>query len=190
MQRRKSKSLDHLDKSWSLFLDRDGVINERLMDDYVKLPEEFRFEKDVPVAIKKLSAVFGRIFVVTNQQGIGKGLMTEEQLNRIHQKMLQGIEEKGGRIDKIYFCPDLKDKKPNCRKPEVSMGLQARKEYSDVELKKAVMVGDTRNDMIFGRRLGMITVLIGDDKEAMGVSEMIDYRFDHLINFAKSLTHD
>ncbi len=78
-------NLFEIDESWTLFLDRDGVINRRLMGDYVKSLDEFEILPGVLGAIKNFSKKFGRIVIVTNQQGIGKGLMTNEDLNAVHQ---------------------------------------------------------------------------------------------------------
>ena len=88
------------DKTWTLFLDRDGVINRRLVDAYVRNWQEFAFEEGVLEAIKRFSEIFGRTFVVTNQQGIAKELMTEADLQVVHQQMIGEIERVGGRIDK------------------------------------------------------------------------------------------
>jgi D-glycero-D-manno-heptose 1,7-bisphosphate phosphatase len=74
----------NIDASWTLFLDRDGVVNKRLMNDYVKSVGEFELLPDVDEAIRLAGSVFGTIVVVTNQQGIGKGLMTERNLSDIH----------------------------------------------------------------------------------------------------------
>lgn len=93
------------DKSWTLFLDRDGVINRRLVNDYVKSWTEFKFEAGTLEAVAKFSTVFGHIFVVTNQQGIAKGLMTEADLYAIHNQMIIEVEKAGGRIDQVYFVP-------------------------------------------------------------------------------------
>ncbi len=188
MQKPVLKNLRSKDESAALFLDRDGVINKRLMDDYVKSTDEFEFLDKVPEAIAMFAAFFERIFVVTNQQGIGKGLMTEQTLNGIHEHMLKSINESGGRIDKIYFCGELKDSKPFNRKPQVGMGLKARKDFPDIDLNKSVMAGDTLNDMIFGKRLGMTTVLIGEDRELLRqYPEQIDHNFKSLYDFAKYL---
>ncbi len=143
-----------------LFLDRDGVINKRLDNDYVKLWESFHFLPGVLRALKLLKNHFDRIIVVTNQQGIGKGLMTEDQLELIHENMLKAIRDNGGKIDKIYYCPDLATKPNNCRKPSPYMSLQAQKDFPGLIFKNAVMVGDTQSDVAFGKNLGMKTVLI------------------------------
>ena len=88
-------------KDWTLFLDRDGVINKKLDNDYVKHWIEFEFLEGVLDALKKLDTVFGKIVVVTNQQGIGKNLYRIEDLELIHKNMLYEITYLGGRIDKV-----------------------------------------------------------------------------------------
>ncbi len=151
----------HIDKSWTLFLDRDGVINERLVDDYVKTWQEFEFLPGVKEALAKLAKIFGRIIIVSNQQGIGKGLMTEQDLEYIHAEMLAEIEEASGRLDAIYFCPELKENDPECRKPNPGMAYQAQQDFPEIDFGKSLMVGDSESDMAFGKRLGMQCVFIG-----------------------------
>jgi len=150
----------HVDTSWTLFLDRDGVINKRLVDDYVKHWGEFEFLEKVPETIAYCAKLFGTIVVVTNQQGIGKGLMTEEDLTDIHNNMKSQIESAGGRIDKVYFCPKLKTEQPNCRKPLPYMGYAAQKDFPKIDFKKSIMVGDSDSDMEFGSALGMTNIFI------------------------------
>ncbi|MBN2638637.1 MAG: HAD-IIIA family hydrolase [Bacteroidales bacterium] len=150
-----------IDKNWTLFLDRDGVINERIVGGYVADYKEFHFLNGVPEAIASFSKFFGKIIIVTNQQGVGKGLMTEEQVNEIHQSMLEDIKQRGGRIDAFYFCPDLKDKPDNCRKPGIKMAEQAKDNFPEIEFSKSIMVGDTFTDIGFGKNAGMFTVFAG-----------------------------
>ncbi|MEI6059812.1 MAG: HAD-IIIA family hydrolase [Bacteroidota bacterium] len=173
---------------WTLFLDRDGVINERIPDDYVKLPDEFKFLPGVPEAIAIFAKLFNPVVVVTNQQGIGRGLMTQGQLESVHAKMLQEVAKAGGRIDAVFFSPDLKNIRSFTRKPAVGMGLKARKQFPSINFKKSIMAGDTYSDILFGHRLGMLTVLIGNDKEvAFQCSGILDYSFPDLISFAMYL---
>ena len=182
-----SRSLK-IDNSWSLFLDRDGVINRRIPDDYVKKPEDFEFLPGVTEALALLSGIFRYIVVVTNQQGIGRGLMTEKELDMVHRKMLEIITQASGRIDRIYFSPDLKDSRSFTRKPAVGMGLKARKELAGLNLRHSIMAGDTASDMLFGKRLGMTTVLITRDaNEIKNCSETTDFLFADLISFARFL---
>jgi histidinol-phosphate phosphatase family protein len=155
------------------------------MDAYVLKPDDFSFLEGADDAIAKLSKIFGVIVVVTNQQGIGKGLMTEADLEQIHQKMVATIEVAGGRIDKIYHCPALQEENNICRKPLPGMALRARKDFPSIHFKRSVMVGDTISDMRFGKRLGMITVFIGDDRKAISENhKLIDFSFNSLISMA------
>jgi len=175
-------------KDWTLFLDRDGVINQRLNDDYVKNPEEFVFLDGVLESIAFFSKHFGRILVVTNQQGVGKGLMEVSMLQEIHQKMLMNVEAAGGKIDKVYFCPDLESSKSIYRKPRIGMGLLAKKDFPKIDFQKSIMVGDTITDMLFGKRLKMNTVLISEDPTLARLHQhLIQFCFPSLAKFAEFL---
>lgn len=174
-----------INKGWTLFLDRDGVINQRIPEDYVKHPDEFLFIPGVTDALAKLAGIFNPIIVVTNQQGIGRGLMAIDQLNAIHEKMLLEIMATGGRVDAVYFSPDLRDSLSFFRKPAVGMGLKARKQFPSINFKKSIIAGDSYSDILFGYRLGMTTMLIGNDKDvAFQCSGMLDYSFPNLVSFA------
>ncbi len=150
-----------------MFLDRDGVINRRIPGDYIRNWEAFHFYKKTELAIVQLSKIFGRTLVVTNQQGIGKGLMDEQQLNVIHKKMLKAIDHLGGRIDKVYFCPKLASENPECRKPAPGMAYQAKADYPEINFRKSLMVGDSISDILFGQHLGMKTALITTKTEEL-----------------------
>lgn len=149
--------------SWTLFLDRDGVINVRLIDDYVKTWEEFEFIEGVLEKLAEFSTLFGTIVIVTNQQGIGKGLMSEADLTDIHSRMLEEIEQAGGRIDKIYHCPALRSDADNCRKPRPVMAYKAQEDFPNIDFVRSIMVGDSLSDIEFGRAVGMRTVWISDE---------------------------
>ncbi len=175
----------------TLFLDRDGVLNERLPGAYVRRWAEFRWLPGVLQALALLAPHFSRIFIVTNQQGIGKGLMTEQALAAIHQRMMQDIEAAGGRIDAIYHCPELASRPGNCRKPAPAMALRARADFPEVDFAGAVMVGDSLSDLQFGQQLGMYNVWISgkaEEETAVRLARQrglrIDARFDGLLSFA------
>lgn len=176
-----------IDHTWSLFLDRDGVINQRLPDDYVKSCEQFRFIEGVLDAFKIFSEKFGRIIVVTNQQGIGKGLMTSSELEKIHGMLKKSVSEAGGRIDKIYYSPFLATANHFSRKPSVGMGLKARRDFNDISFRKSIMAGDSLSDLVFGKRLGMKTVYIGDPLLAREYPHFADFAFADLLIFARSI---
>ena len=168
-----------------LFLDRDGVINIRPMNDYVKTVQGFEFEFKALDAITMLSRHFEKIFVVTNQQGVGKGLMTAAQVEEIHAFFIQKVKDAGGKIDSVYFCPHLRTEHCICRKPNVGLGLKARKQFTEVQFSKSIMVGDTLNDMRFGKKLQMQTVLIGDDVSLSRTHpKLVDSMFESLFEFA------
>lgn len=173
----------------TLFLDRDGVINVRIPDDYVRNVNEFKFVDGVLDALKILSLIFKKIIVVTNQQGIGKGLLTEKELKTVHDHMLNEITATGGRIDRIYVSTDLKNTGSFTRKPAVGMGLAARKEFPSIRFRHSIMVGDTFSDMLFGHRLGMLTVLASNDSyEIKRSAEITNLRFDSLLDFARFIS--
>ena len=176
---------DLKDKDWTLFLDRDGVINERPENAYVTKPEDFVWEDGAIDSIVRLSDIFEAIIVVTNQQGLGKGIMTHKNLTDIHLNMISEIDRAGGRIDKVYFCGDMDKTGSLYRKPAIGMGLWAKKDFPHISFRKAIMVGDTISDMLFGKRLKMHTVLI--DKQALLARKfpyLVDYRFPDLKGFS------
>lgn len=158
-------SLFKIDESWTLFLDRDGVINRRLMGDYVKRLEEFEILPGVLDAIKIFSKKFGRIVVVTNQQGIGKGLMTTEDLKLVHHHFQQKVNESGGRIDAFYHAPNLAAENSELRKPNIGMAHLAKADFPEIDFSKSIMVGDSISDMEFGKSAGMKCVFISEEKE-------------------------
>ena len=170
----------NIDNSWSLFLDRDGVINEKIENDYVKNWDEFKFKDGVLQAVAGLGKIFGRIFIVTNQRGVGLGVMTEDKLNEIHGMLLSEITSLSGRIDKIYYCTAV-DNCAECRKPNIGMGLKAKSDFPEIEFSKSIMIGDSISDMEFGKNLGMKTVFIGDKSKYEEVGCLLD--FNSLIDF-------
>ncbi|MDD3875822.1 MAG: HAD-IIIA family hydrolase [Bacteroidales bacterium] len=182
------KGLSVFDKEWTLFLDRDGVINDRPYNDYVKNADEFVFIEETPRAIHLLNSIFKYTFVVTNQQGIGKGILSVNDLNLIHKKMTDELEIFSAKIDEVFFCPDLANAFSFFRKPNVGMALTAKKKYPDIIFKKSVMVGDAISDMQFGKRLGMTTVFISNNlNEVRKNCKLIDYSFINLNAFASCL---
>ena len=173
---------------WSLFLDRDGVLNQRIVGGYVTRPEDFIIIDGVLDAMRTFTQVFSHIFIVTNQQGIGKGLMTEEDLSLVHSTFVKEVEAHGGRIDKIYYCPKLKSEHSFDRKPRIGMALKARKDFPDVRFRQSVMIGDSKTDMEFGKHAGMTTVLVGDEPQiARQNPRLVDYCYPTLFDFCREL---
>ena len=172
-----------INDDWTLFLDRDGVINVRIIDGYVTKIEEFEFLPNVIEAFKIFKDKFKRIIVVTNQQGVGKGIMTSEDVECVHEYMIQQIENQGGKIDKVYFCPQLKSVVDNYRKPSPKMAYFAKNDFPEIDLSKSIMVGDMNSDVEFGMNAGMKTVFVGDNE----LKITPDDRFETLYDFAKTL---
>ena len=155
-------------KYHTLFLDRDGVINKHRLNDYVKEWSEFEFLPKVKEAFSILAGYFKLIIVVTNQRGVGKGLMTESELQEIHKRMVSAIAKSGGRIDAVYFCTDTNHDSPN-RKPNVGMALQAQKDFPEIVFEKSIMIGDSSSDMEFGEKLGMKSYLVNQGIQKEGL---------------------
>ncbi|MBE9529221.1 MAG: D-glycero-beta-D-manno-heptose 1,7-bisphosphate 7-phosphatase [Proteobacteria bacterium] len=152
--------------SRAIFLDRDGVINRKAeSDDYVKSWNEFVF---LPRAVEAL-ALLGRtdylLFVVTNQRGIARGLMSEGDLCDIHDNMSRQLQQAGARIDSIFHCPHEKAERCGCRKPEPGMLLEASRQF-DVDLKESCIVGDSLSDIEAGVNAGCKElILVGNSLE-------------------------
>jgi histidinol-phosphate phosphatase family protein len=172
-------------KSHSLFIDRDGVINRRIFGGYVTKISEFDFLPGVFESFRIFNRVFNKIIVVTNQQGVGKGLMTVSDLEKIHAFMTENIGKNGGRIDAVYYCTMLANIERNCRKPDKYMALEAKDDFPEINFSKSIMVGDSESDILFGKNSGMKTILIGDEKLSDGI--VPDFRFPVLLDFAKRL---
>ena len=137
-----------------LFLDRDGVINRLRPHDYVKTWEEFVFLPGALTALRKWAGAFARIVLVTNQRGVGKGLMTEADLEEIHRRMAAEIFRAGGRLDAIYVCTALSDQDPR-RKPQPGLFRDACRDFPEITPGESVMLGDTPSDMAFAAACGM-----------------------------------
>jgi D-glycero-D-manno-heptose 1,7-bisphosphate phosphatase len=148
----------------ALFLDRDGVINKRMVGDYVRNLTQFEIIDGSIEAIIEFSKYFKYIFVVTNQQGIGKGLFKTEDLTIIHNHLIDLIQKNGGFINQIYFCPHLVNDECSCRKPNIGMALKAKKDFEQIDLKSSLMIGDSLSDMEFGNNAGMSCIFIGSKK--------------------------
>jgi len=179
--------LKHVDNSWTLFLDRDGIINKDKIGSYIFNVDEFVFLPGVENAIARLSTLFATIIVVTNQKGVGKGLMSLADLNGIHEYMTGHIETAGGKIHKIYFCTDLDDSSPN-RKPNPGMAFQAKQDFPHIDFNKSIIVGNKLSDMQFGRNAGMSTIFVATtNPETPFPNEFTDLRYNSLAEFADDL---
>jgi D-glycero-D-manno-heptose 1,7-bisphosphate phosphatase len=179
--------IKNTDTNWTLFLDRDGVINFEQHNDYVKKWAEFKFYEESLLALPILANKFKTIVITTNQKGVGKKLMTETDLTMIHQNMVLEIIQIGGRIDHIFYCTDLDNASYN-RKPQPGMAFQAKDKFPSIDFSKSIMVGNRTSDMEFGRNAGLHTVFLATTHpETAFPNHLIDYRFNHLLEFAEAL---
>lgn len=174
----------------AVFLDRDGVINERRWL-LVRRWEGFTFRPGVLDALKRLGESHFVVAVTTNQGAVGAGWIDEEELERIHTEMRAAVEEHGGRFDEIYACRHPKRAGCDCHKPRPGMMRQAAEELH-VDLTRSWMVGDTKKDMEAGRAVGARTILVnppirarlrnaGELAEVVlpGLPEAVDYILGH-----------
>ncbi len=178
-----------LQGGWTLFLDRDGVINQRIPGNYVKYVKEFLFIPDSDKAVAQLSPFFDQTVLVTNQQGVGKNLVRAQLLNDVHQHMCDCIAELGGKIDKCYYAPGLSKLDPKTRKPNIGMGLDAQRDFPKIDFSKSIIVGDSVSDIQFGKRLGMFSVFLETktvEEVELAKHEDIDLQFKDLYAFAKA----
>jgi D-glycero-alpha-D-manno-heptose 1-phosphate guanylyltransferase len=179
--------LNSVDKSWTLFIDRDGVINHEKKDEYILNWATFKFYEGVKEAIGIFARKFGRVIIISNQRGVGRQLMSESDLLDIHKNMQAEIETAGGRIDKIYYCTST-DSKHICRKPNPGMAFLAKRELPNIDLSRSVMVGNKPSDMLFGRLAGVYTVFVRSTNHDQPFPHQdIDLVFNSLVDFAKAL---
>ena len=143
----------------TLLLDRDGVLNRMLPGDYVKTYDEFEWLPGAREALAEAAEKFPRIYIVTNQRGVGRGVMTYEALQQVHASMLADIEAAGGRIDGIYVCTAVSEEDPR-RKPNPGMWEDIVREHPEVTPGRTVLIGDALSDMQFAANCGIHGVLV------------------------------
>lgn len=149
----------------NIFLDRDGVINKYPGDKlYVTSLRKFKFLPNAKKAIALLSKKGYRIFVASNQAGVGKGIYSQRRLDAITARMLVDIQKAEGRIDKVYYCTHRKEAGCACRKPKPGLLKQAAGEFR-FNLKSAYFIGDTLRDIFTAQAAGCKSILVLTGKE-------------------------
>ena len=138
----------------TLLLDRDGVLNRLRPGDYVKTWNEFDWAPGAMEALSEAARKFSGIYIVSNQRGVGRGVMTQEALRDVHSRMLAEIAAAGGRIDGIYVCTAVSDEDP-CRKPHRGMFDRLLSEHPEIDPGRTVMIGDSKSDMEFAANCGI-----------------------------------
>jgi D-glycero-D-manno-heptose 1,7-bisphosphate phosphatase len=148
-----------IDKTWTLFLDRDGVINYEKRNGYISGWKDYKLYEDALEALALFAKVFGRIVIVSNQKGVGRGITKLKDLNDITERLLALVNESGGRIDKVYYAFDIDDTALN-RKPNPGMAWQAKTDFPEINFGKSIMVGNRLSDMEFAHNAGMVGVFL------------------------------
>lgn len=144
------------------FFDRDGIVNKRKFGGYIKEYNEFEFIPEFLEIFKKVDELGFLKIIITNQQGIGKGLMKKEELSIVHNQMQFNLYKQFGfSFDDIFYCPDLANSGSQTRKPEPGMILEAIEKW-DIDKEKSFFLGDSESDSLAGERAGTKTILIGD----------------------------
>lgn len=142
----------------AVFLDRDGVICEN-RDDYVKSWQEFAFVPGSVEACAALTRAGLRLFVVTNQSAVGRGILSRRTLDTIHDSMLQALSRAGAGIEAVLVCPHAPEDRCECRKPAPGLVEEAADRFG-IDRSRAWMVGDAASDVAAGKRAGIGTILV------------------------------
>ena len=151
-----------------ILLDRDGVINYD-SDKFVKNIDEFDLIPESIEAIANFTQAGFKVVVCTNQSGIGRGLFSMEDLNAMHSKLHQVVDQAGGSIDAIIFCPHIPDANCNCRKPKPGMILDICERFNIDDIAKVMLIGDSIRDLEAISNAGGIPVLVktGNGKKTL-----------------------
>ena len=142
-------------------LDRDGVINQRVVDGYVTCWEKFVFLPGVLDALRLLHEEDYRAIVVSNQQGVGKGLMSAADLEEITRRFVAEVKAQGGGIHGVYYCTHRAQEDCLCRKPKPGLLLRAQAEHH-FAFQQTFLVGDTESDLRVAHAVGCPAIMVSD----------------------------
>lgn len=148
-----------------IFLDRDGVINRRIIDGYVTAWEQFEFLPDVLDALRLLRENSYEVIVVSNQAGVGKGLIDPDVLEDITRRFTALVEAHGGQIRDVYYCPHREEDGCGCRKPEIGLLVKAQAKHG-FNFAHTFLIGDAESDLIAAARVGCPAILVKSDAAA------------------------
>lgn len=153
----------------AIILDRDGVLNEKPpRANYVRTWAEFKWLPGAKESLRVLNQAGFKIIVVSNQAGIGRGAMSEDDLMEIHRQMVKEAEQSGGRVDAIYYCPHNWDDGCECRKPRPGMLFQAQHDYN-LDLSRTYFIGDDERDAQAAEAAGCLSALVPDGKALLKI---------------------
>jgi D-glycero-D-manno-heptose 1,7-bisphosphate phosphatase len=143
----------------AIFLDRDGVINQQITGTYVTQWSEFRLMPDIAGALAEISQLPFPIIVISNQAGVGKGIIDVTELSAMTRQFVSQLAEAGGRIDAVYYCPHTPEHRCGCRKPKPGLLRRAANDWR-LDLTRCVLIGDTGNDVAAANAAGCRAILL------------------------------
>ncbi len=174
-------------KNYTLFLDRDGVLNEPIVDDYARTPSDLILVQGFESSLEFLLSHFKRVILVTNQQGVGRGLMSDIDLEDVHLKMYKLLKNKGiSWFEAAFFAPYLRTESHSWRKPSNGMLLKAKEYFEDIDWNKSIMVGDSPGDMKLADTLSITKVRISNPQFEF---DNQDFRFGSIAEFVAALSN-
>jgi D-glycero-D-manno-heptose 1,7-bisphosphate phosphatase len=141
--------------------DRDGVINQRIVGGYVTSWEKFVFLPGALDALRLLAAKDYRVIVVSNQAGVGKGLMTAADLQEITHRFVEEVDAQGGRIQAVYYCTHQAGDDCPCRKPKPGLLLKAQAEHH-FTFEDTFLIGDSESDLLAAHAVGCPTIMVSN----------------------------
>jgi len=169
----------------AIFFDRDGIINYRIVGGYVESKHQFKFIPDFFDLFYLIKKIGYLAIIISNQQGVGKGILSLEDLEQIHSYMQKRlIDIFGFGFDDIYYCTDLTGSGSFRRKPNHGMLLEAIEKWN-IDPKSSYMIGDSLTDVIAGKKAGTKTILINHYLTEKPVEA--DYLFKNLYQVADFL---
>jgi D-glycero-D-manno-heptose 1,7-bisphosphate phosphatase len=161
----------------AVFLDRDGVLNVYLPGAYVRTPDELQLLPGAADAVRRFNEAGFPVFVISNQQGVAKGLMSAEDLSSVDTRLHDSVRAAGGQIKRSYYCPHASAEACDCRKPKAGLLLRAAAE-NDLDLAASVFIGDTETDAAAARTAGVgtfILVLTGKHLDAAVADDAVSF---------------
>ncbi len=175
-------------KSGAVFLDRDGVINQTPAKRYVTTWREFRFLPGTLRALRRLSGDGRKVVILSNQAGVGRGIMSRSQLDLITRRMLAAIRRGGGRIDAVYYCTHPPQARCRCRKPRTGLLRRACRRFR-VDPGRSFTVGDNATDVAMGHAAGCRTVLVLSGMSSRGDARRMPVRPDRIARALPEAVH-
>ncbi|WP_424244700.1 D-glycero-D-manno-heptose 1 [Elusimicrobium posterum] len=164
----------------AIFLDRDGTVIYEKPGVYLSDPDGVKLYKSTIPAFKIFKELGYKLFIVSNQSGIGRGYFTEKEVNNVHRRLQDLI--KPYKIEEIVFCPHAPSEPCNCRKPKPLLGQKLIKKYN-IDSRASFMIGDKKSDIDFGRAIGFGSILV---RTANGNAQIKKYNKDIKADFTAS----